>query len=142
MHVQLLSLPSCSHPVLSDLSSVPCSGACMNTLCAFQDCLHALLALQLSCRQVNPCPALCMGLLTVRKSGLSFLQSSSFSTSSFCCSPCPAAACKKGCTGPVLRAIQRFGRLGRRNTSNMEPADAAAMMAAPKDGGVKVKNAK
>ena len=42
----------------------------------------------------------------------------------------------------MLRAIQRFGRLGRRNTSNMEPADAAAMMAAPKDGGVKVKNAK
>ena len=23
-------------------------------------------------------------------------------------------ACQKGCTGPVLRAIQRFGKLGKR----------------------------
>jgi hypothetical protein len=32
--------------------------------------------------------------------------------------------CRKGCTGPVLRSIQRFGRLGRR--SGAPPADGGA----------------
>ena len=34
------------------------------------------------------------------------------------------AACRKGCCGPVLRAIQRFGRLGKRQwTGNASVPD-------------------
>ena len=40
--------------------------------------------------------------------------------------------CCKGCKGPLLRSVQRFGRLGKRSTDNLTTVADGSSAAAPK----------